>query len=272
MSNGFPSHVRVIDAAREPDTGVAFSIATLVTRHDEHAEMLAAFEARGFTGADCEYLAIDNTGVRQTSAYSGLNAALAAARGRYVILVHQDVRPVDDRAALEARLAELDEIDPAWAVAGNAGGVAAGVLAMRISDPHGPDRRVGELPARVMSLDENLLIVRRSARIGFSCDLDGFHFYGADICLAADMLGRSAYAIAWHVEHLSSGRKGPTFSASEVAFRAKWSRALRPRWMQTTCALLRLAGGIDHWPGQIAEPVYRRIAKRLPSARGWNAR
>jgi len=272
MSGGFPARVTVIDAAREPETGIAFSIATLVTRGDEHAEMLAAFEARGFSGGDCEYLVIDNTGGRQTSAYAGLDAALAAARGRYVILVHQDVRPIEGRAALEARLAELDRIDPAWAVAGNAGGVGPGVLAMRISDPHGGDRRVGALPARVMSLDENLLIVRRSARIGFSRDLDGFHFYGADICLAADVMGRTSYVIDWHAEHLSAGRKGMTFGAGEAAFRGKWSRALRPRWMQTTCALLRLAGGIDAWPGQIAEPVYRRIAKRLPKARGWSAR
>ncbi len=272
MSGSFPGHVTVLDPAREPDTGVAFTIATLVTRHDEHAEMLAAFEARGFTRPSCEFLAIDNTGARQTSAYAGLDAALAAARGRYVILVHQDVRPIDHRAALEARLAHLAALDPAWAVAGNAGAVAPGVLAMRISDPHGRDRRLGDLPARVMSLDENLLIVRRSARIGFSRDLTGFHFYGADICLAAEVMGRTAYVVDWHVEHLSSGRKGTTFGAAEAAFRGKWSRALRPRWMQTTCALLRLAGGIDHWPGQIAEPVYRRLAKRLPGARGWNAR
>ncbi len=242
MSGGFPVQAKVIDAAAEPETGIAFSIATLVTSTAEHAEMLAAFEARGFGGADCEFLVIDNSGPRQTSAYAGLNAALAAARGRYVVLVHQDVRPIDDRAALESRLAELERKDPAWAVAGNAGGVAPGVLALRISDPHGRDRRVGELPAKVASLDENLLIVRRSARIGFSR------------------------------EHLSQGRKGMSFAPSEAAFRAKWSRALRPRWMQTTCSLLRLAGGIDQWPGQIAEPVYRRLAKRLPNARGWSAR
>lgn len=266
----FPAHVGLVDAALEPDTGIAFTIATLVTSRIEHAAMLAAFAARGFTPADCELLAIDNTGPRQTSAYAGLNAALARARGRYVILVHQDVRPLDDRTLLERRLAGLTHLDPAWAVAGNAGAVAPGVLAMRISDPHGRDRTLGDLPARVISLDENLLIVRRSARIGFSRDLDGFHFYGADICLAADLAGYSSYVIDWHVEHLSAGRKGPAFAASEAAFRARWSHALRPRWMQTTCALLRLAGGpLEQISGHIAEPVYRRLAKRLPSARGW---
>ena len=129
--SSFPGHVTVLDPAREPDTGIAFTIATLVTSHREHAQMLAAFEARGFTAPDCEFLAIDNTGTEQTSAYAGLDAALAAARGRYVVLVHQDVRPIDDRAALETHLAELDRVDPAWAVAGNAGAVSPAVLAMR---------------------------------------------------------------------------------------------------------------------------------------------
>lgn len=270
---GWVASARVIDPAREAATGIAFSIATLVTSPAEHTLMLAAFAEKGFAGDDCEVLVIDNSGPRQTSAYAGLNAALAAARGRHVILCHQDIRPIDDRAALERRLCELDARDPHWAVAGNAGAVGPGVLALRISDPHGSDRTVGDLPARVMSLDENLLIVRRSARIGFSRDLEGFHFYGADICLAADLLGRTAYVIDWHVGHLSAGRKGGTFEASEAQFRAKWSRALRPRWMQTTCALMRLAGGsIEQWSGQLAEPVYRRLAKRLPSARGWAAR
>lgn len=262
---------RVIDPACEPETGIAFTVGCLVTDLEQYALMRASFEAGGFSGGDCEYLVIDNTGAAQTSAYRGLDAMLSAARGRFVILCHQDVRLLaDGREDLEARLAELDARDASWALAGNAGGVRPGELALRLTDPHGPDQHTGNLPARVGSLDENFIVVRRAARIGFSRDLDGFHFYGTDICLAADLMGYSAYVIDFHLAHLSAGKKGTTFAGAEQAFRAKWSRALRPRWLQTTCSLMRVGGDVlGQLAGRLAERPFAKLSRRLPAAAGW---
>lgn len=253
-------------------TTLRYSIGSLVTDTAQHAAMRQSFEAGGFTPADCEYLYVDNTGAQQTDAYRGLNALLNAARAPVVILCHQDVRLLNDgRRELDARLAALTVRDADWALAGNAGGVAPGVLAVRISDPHGKDVHVGELPERVVALDENFIVVRRDARIGFSNDLAGFHFYGADICLHAAQMGYSAYVIDFHLEHLSPGRKSEDFYKAELAFQQKWSRALSPRWLQTTCALLRLSGA----PGggliqRYAAKPFAKIARRLPGARGWS--
>jgi hypothetical protein len=113
--------------------------------------------------------------------------------------------------------------------------------------------------------------VRRDARIGFSRDLDSFHFYGADICLHAAQMGYSAYVIDFHLEHLSPGKKGADFALAEAAFRSKWSRALNARWVQTTCALVHLTGGragriMGHW---LENPI-AKIARRLPGASGWS--
>ncbi len=253
-------------------TDVAFTIGTLVTDPAQYAAMRQTLLEGGFTDRDCEYLTIDNTGPAQTCAYRGLDAILACARGRIVVLCHQDVRLIDGagRLALEARLAELEARDPAWALAGNAGATSPGMLALRISDPHGSDRHVGQLPARVMSLDENFIVVKRDTRVGFSRDLSGFHFYGADLCLAADVMGYSAYVIDFHLAHLSGGRKDASFAKMERAFRDKWSYALRPRWMQTTCALVRLAGHrFGRMTGRLAERPYRSLSRRKPDAAGW---
>lgn len=241
-------------------TAPIYTIATLVNDRAQHAAMCESFRAHGFD-QDCEFLVAEEP----TCAYSALNQLLNEARGRYVILCHQDVRLLDDdRAALDNRLDELERRDPAWALAGNAGGTAPGKLAMRISDPHGENRHLGTLPARVVSLDENFIVVKAAARVGFSRDLAGFHLYGADICLVADLLGYSAYVIDFHLRHLSPGRKDSSFTRAENAFRAKWGRALRPRWMQTTCTLLRIgAATSDRWVGRYLERPYRGLLRRV---------
>lgn len=250
-----------------------YSIGTLVTNPAQYDAMRGSFSAGGFDGSCCEYLFIDNRQPNQTDAFQGLNAVLDAARAPHVILCHQDVRLLTDhRAALDKRLAELTVRDPSWALAGNAGGVAPGRLALRITDPHGRDQHTGDLPARVMSLDENFIIVRRDAGVRFSNDLSGFHFYGADICLHADKMGFSAYVIDFHLEHLSAGKKDCSFAVAQQAFVAKWSRAVPPRWMQTTCGLVHLsADPFRQSMGRFIDRPIAWLARKAQSARGWKA-
>ncbi len=245
---------------------VKFTIGTLVNNRAQYDRMIESFRRGGFTSAGTEFLFIDNTGGTQTCAYRGLNQVLAAARGTYVVMCHQDVRVLGDHAGdLERLLRELDGRDPNWALAGNAGGVAPGELALRISDPHGSNQNTGPLPRRVMSLDENFIVVRRTARVGFSADLTGFHLYGADICLNADVAGYHSYVIDFHLAHLSPGTKTQAFFDAEAAFCAKWNRALASRWMQTTCTLVRVSGSsAGHMAGRIAAAPYAKFVRRLP--------
>lgn len=254
-----------------PTATPQYSIVTLVSNHAQYDAMRASFEAGGFGRAGCEYLYIDNSDYNAADAYAGLNALLNRARAPYVLLCHQDLMLIGDgRAELDERLADLDARDANWALAGNAGGVAPGKLALRISDPHASDVRVGTLPARVTSLDENFIVVRRDARLGFSRDLAGFHFYGADICMHAAQMGYSAYVINFHLKHLSAGRKSADFHEMELAFQAKWARALAPRWIQTTCALLRLSGApVGGMIGRLARVPLQKVVRRLPGAQGW---
>ena len=261
------------EAEAPPSAEPRYTIATLVSNRTLYDAMLASFRAGGFAGNDCEYLFVDNTGPLQSDAYRGLNAALNAAHAPIVILCHQDVRLLEDgRKVLDQRLADLTLHDPDWALAGNAGGVAPGRLALRITDPHGKDQHVGTLPAAVSSLDENFIVLRRDTRLGFSHDLSGFHFYGADICLHAAHMGYAAYVIDFHLEHLSPGNnKDKSFAVAEAQFRTKWSRALTPRWLQTTCALVHLSGGqVGGFLGRVFDDPFAKLVRRLPSARGWN--
>ncbi|MCO6415649.1 hypothetical protein JYK14_05585 [Siccirubricoccus sp. KC 17139] len=221
---------------------LAFSICTLVNDRAQHAAMAESFAAGGFGPERAEFIAIDTTEGAGCDAFQGIPRLLEAARGRYVILCHQDVRLLEEGAeALLARLAELDRLDPDWALAGNAGGTPEGELAIRISDPYGEDQRRGRLPARAVSLDENFLVLRRAAPIGLSADLAGFHLYGADLCLQAGLAGRGAWVIDFHLRHLSPGRKDASFHAAQAGFEAKYAALpTRLRRIRTTCTKLDL--------------------------------
>ena len=244
MSEGVS--IRSVPAAadeRLEEQRLRYSICTLVTNWDEYREMIASFERRGFVGPDVEYLYLDNARGNRHEAYGGHNLFLAAARGDFIILCHQDVLLLaDDRAALERQLAELDARDPHWGLCGNAGGVRPGALAVRISDPHGEDQRVGPLPVRVTSLDENFIVVRREANLALSRELAGYHLHGAELCLVADLLGYGAWVIDFHLRHKSGGTLDLPFERLRVAFVARCERALRARWVTTTCVSVFVSG------------------------------
>lgn len=255
-----------IDLASIPERTKRFSICTLVTAPEQYKEMIESFLAHGFDGDDCEFIYANNAHENRYDGYSGVNRFLSLHRATYVILCHQDVRLVDDgRAKLEVIISEMDARDPDWAVLGNAGGEAPGRLAFSISDPHGEQQRVGDLPSRVTALDENFLLVRTDANLSVSRDLSGFHLYAADICIHAFLLGRNCYVVDFHLRHLSPGKSDASFDQSVLAMTAKYQRALTPRWVTTPSTLMYLTSNL--WVGAIAnsrlgKAFARRFGKR----------
>ncbi len=227
MPHDFPDFARNLTATAP--NGPAYSFCTLVSRPAQYAQMLASFRAAGFTAADCEFLYLDNSTTNQGDGYQGLNRLIAAARGRYIVLCHQDLLAIDPRARLDECLTQLGTHAPDWAVVGNSGHDDRGRKRQRLTDRYGYDMTAGPLPARVDSLDENFLLLRRDAALGFSHDLSGFHLYGTDLCLQADLRGRSAWVVDFHMEHLGQGRVDASFAACMTGFGQKYRRALRPR-------------------------------------------
>jgi hypothetical protein len=221
---------------------VKYTIGTLVNNFDEYLEMRKTFIEKGFRDDDCEFIIIDNSEENKMDGFNGLNHILNCSSGEYVILCHQDIRMIfDDRKKLDLLLEELTAFDEKWAIAGNAGGgEQEGTYALRISDPYNEDWSVGSFPAKVASVDENFFIVRRKKRVGFSEDLYGFHFYGADICLHAKMSGYNCYVINFLLQHLGKGDRNPSFFNAKERFEEKWRQHLLPRTIQTTCTLVNI--------------------------------
>jgi hypothetical protein len=263
--SGQPIWITHGDAAREGASNggeVLFTIATLVNDARQYDEMLRSFSAGGFTEG-CEYLALDNRAGNRFEPYGGARLALGRSKGRYLLLCHQDLRLIKDGPSeLLSRLEELDKTDPLWALAGNSGGTAKG-LAIRISDPHGEDQRTGSFPARAWSLDENFIVIKRSAMVAPSADLSGFHLYGLDLCLQAQMRGHAAYVIDFHLRHLGAGTIGGDYYDCLEALEDKYARVLQTRRIQTTC----LAPTITASAWRLALARLARLRKKLKKLR-----
>ncbi|MEY3501198.1 MAG: hypothetical protein RL308_2871 [Bacteroidota bacterium] len=92
------------------DNEILYSICTLVTIKEEYQEMMSSFVEAGFDTSFCEFLYIDNTTHNKSEAYQGLNYFLQKAKGKYIILCHQDILICHDKIdRLEQCIADLDQ-------------------------------------------------------------------------------------------------------------------------------------------------------------------
>lgn len=229
-----------------PESVVEYSFCTLMTDETKYRAMVKSFLEVGFTLDRCEFIFSDNRFGNKLDAYRGLNRMIAAARGRYVILVHQDVLAADTIKQLNGALAQLSDSAPNWAVAGNAGYDRQGKhYHTRISDRHLIDAKLASGAQEVASLDENFLVLRRDALLGFSDDISGFHLYGTDLVLQANFRGRTAWVVDFHVEHLGCGLVDNSFLAVLQLMEAKYARILAGRIVRTPVTWIGI--GMQTW-------------------------
>lgn len=230
----------------EPD-GPDVSVCALVRSQDKYDRLLASFARAGFTDRNAEFLAADNREVNRFDGYSWQKALLGRAHGRYVIFCHDDVELIDQgHAALMEALEDLTRLDPTWLLAGVAGGRwrperhHRPMLNLHLSDPWGEDRRRGTVPGRVETLDECFIVMRRDRPVPGSYDLGGFHFYGPDLCLQAELMGGSAHVIDFHLRHYGRGTKDQSFRDGRARFVRKYSRIFPGRFLHCTTGIVHL--------------------------------
>lgn len=201
----------------------SFAICTLFNDSGLYADMRRSFEAAGF--AQSSVLAFDNTRGNRFDPYRVITQALADPPAPYVIYCHEDVRldRGDGYARLAEVIAEMDALDPKWAVLGNAGSTDDFEYVIRITD-NGKEYNQGSLPARVHSLDENFLVMKPEPGVGCSGELSGFHLYATDLCLNAMKRGSNSYVVDFHVNHLCKGVGRETLDRDRRAFVERWAR------------------------------------------------
>lgn len=215
-----------------------YAVCTIVNKWEEYGEMRDSFENAGFVG-DTEYLVADNTNGNVYDAYEAIAGFFRQSRSEFIILVHQDVRAIDNKKQLDYCLQQLDTNYPNWAICGNAGskGYHQSVTYITYTSH---EERYTALPCIVNSLDENFLVIKKDAGLTISSDLNGFHFYGTDLCILAHIIGKKALVIPFMVLHYSKGNIN-AMEAVKSSFVEQYGAKLNIGYLQTTCTQLYLS-------------------------------
>jgi len=157
---------------------------------------------------------------------------------------------------VEANVSLLAQLDPNWGVLGCWGvkenGDGFGYL---YTPGEAVIGRAMKAPEIVQTLDEVVLILRKSSGLKFDEELPGFHLYGTDICLAAADRGMRSYAIAAFCIHNSRQhfRLPDEFYACYRHVKRVWRKSLP---IQTSCIrITRFDGNL--WKRRINEFRHR---------------
>lgn len=163
------------------------------------------------------------------------NDGWMSASGDVIVFAHQDVYLPD--TFFPALQHALDIVPADFGVLGCAGKDKAGRCIGHVLDRGSMWGTAEGLPADVQTLDELLLVVRRTAPMFFDPNFARNHLFGADLCMQAHALGLKVMAIDAFCHHNSTCPVSPAPDMrEEVAYmRAKWIKQLP---IHTTCTVI----------------------------------
>lgn len=223
---------------------IIFSICTMVNDWNKFQKFRSNWGKMGFSSRECEFLICDNSRKNQFDGFEAGRHFLQQAKGQFIMIAHLDSRPMETKGKILSILQKLDSIDPKWAVVGNAGvhRKTGESILLGLTMPGCPTPKHKNEFVPVQALDENLLIIKADARLTFSHDLHGFHFYGLDLCDLARRLGRTCYVARLKWYHNSHGTLDRSFHQARQRFEAKMIHYRRPKLFGTNCGFLSFSG------------------------------
>jgi glycosyltransferase involved in cell wall biosynthesis len=138
-----------------------------------------------------------------SSAAKAYNDAIDRSANDLIVFCHQDILlPEGWLWQLEHALSQLESLDPNWGVLGSYGKTQDGRGWGHVySSGRGVIGEPFDQPIEIQTLDEIVLILRKSSGLRFDDSLPHFHFYGTDICLRATQRGLKSYAVSTFCIH-----------------------------------------------------------------------
>ena len=200
-----------------------------------------------------------------SSASRAYNHAIERAANDLIIFVHQDMLLPDSwLTRLESALQYLNLADPQWGVVGCWGASKNGDLVGHVySTGWGVLGNRFEQPVPVQTLDEIVLVLRKSSGLRFDDALPHFHFYGTDICMRAACRGLTSYAISAFCIHNTSQllRLPDEFYDCYHHVRRVWRHHLP---IQTTCIKVSKSNA-EVYRRRFEDVCLRPLLRRAPA-------
>jgi len=200
------------------------------------------------------------------SAATAFNDAIDRSANDVMVFAHQDVVfPSSWPAQLNQAMEYLKIHDPDWGVLGCWGAApdqpGVGYI---YSNGLGLLGQAFEKPVEVQTLDEVVLILRKSSGLRFDERLPHFHFYGAALCLTAAHRGMKSYVIpALCIHNTQFNLVLPReFYASYKKLKQLWPSSLP---IQTSCIRVTRYD-IHKYKRQIREGYLKYIRRRTIGA------
>lgn len=197
-----------------------------------------------------------------SSAAKAYNNAVDKSRNDLIVFVHQDIYlPRGWMSQLQQAFDYLQVHDQGWGVIGPYGKTVDGCGWGHVySSGRGVIGAPLDVPVPVQTLDEIVLIMRKSSGLRFDERIPNYHLYGADICLTAARRRMNNYAIsAFCVHNTQQNLVLPKeFYESYRELKKIWRNELP---IQTTC--VRVTKSDAHmYVRRIQETYLRHIRRR----------
>lgn len=213
-----------------------FSICTLVSRLDQYIQLRASLTEGGFNNSNSEFHVIDNSESNQMDAYEGIRFFIRNSKNDLIIIVHQDVSFAQNSyKRLCFIINDITKKDPHWAVLSNAGKSCHSLKAYASFGDGIDTWHTQPLPQMVQSVDEHFIVLKKSTGVTVSRDLDGFHFYGTELCQVANRLGYTCYVIDFYLVHFSHGNMDDSFYKSKIRIEKKYAKLQKIKRIPTMC-------------------------------------
>jgi hypothetical protein len=188
---------------------------------------------------ETEFLILENS-AGEWNSYSAIRHFIKNGKGDFIVILHDDISFNSVQYnQLVKEIQRVTNIDPKASLFGVAGisidrhrGVG------HFYDGQGEHNLGFHKSGQVDSLDECLLVIKKGVGINVSDELNGYHFYGSDLCVNARQKGLSCYVIDFPITHFSTGNINGSFFEAREEFEKHLQKKRLNQFITTTCTVL----------------------------------